>query len=84
MAFPVLNVAANQVYSVFLMCNGQVTNTAATGIPTGLPQTGYGQQPWLNAQLIRVLLSAGSVLLVIGLGDLGSYFIIGRRREALQ
>jgi len=24
------------------------------------------------------------VLLVIGLGGLGSYFIIGRRREALQ
>jgi hypothetical protein len=79
-----LNVAANQVYSVFLMCNGQVTNTAATGIPTGLPQTGYGQQPWLNAQLIRVLLIVGSVLLVIGLGGLSSYFIIGRRREALQ
>jgi hypothetical protein len=79
-----LNVAANQVYSVFLMCNGQVTNTAATGIPTGLPQTGYGQQPWLNAQLIRVLLIVGSVLLVIGLGGLGSYFIVGRRREALQ
>lgn len=79
-----LNVAANQVYSVFLMCNGQVTNTAATGIPTGLPQTGYGQQPWLNAQLIRVLLIVGSVLLVIGLGGLGSYFVIGRRREALQ
>lgn len=79
-----LNVAANQVYSVFLMCNGQVTNTAATGIPTGLPQTGYGQQPWLNAQLIRDLLIAGLALLVIGLGGLASYFIIGHRREALQ
>jgi Domain of unknown function (DUF4397)/Bacterial Ig-like domain (group 3) len=77
-----LNESANQVYSIFLMCNGQVTNTAATGVPVALPQTGYGSMPfWQNPFAARALLILGALLLLIGLGGFGSYLAFSRRRN---
>ncbi len=77
-----LNESANQVYSIFLMCNGQVTNAAATGVPVALPQTGYGPATpfWMSPIASRALLALGALLLLIGLGGFGSYFVIARRR----
>ncbi len=81
-----LNVAANQVYSVFLMCNKQVSNAAAVGVPTGLPQTGNGPQAhaWLTPQLVTILFIVGALLLLVGLGGLSSYFFVGRRRDEVS
>ena len=76
-----INESANQVYSIFLMCNGQVTNGAATGVPVSLPQTGYGPQTWLTPVEANALLIAGALMLLIGLGGFGSYFAIARRRN---
>jgi hypothetical protein len=77
-----LSESANQVYSIFLMCNGQVTNTAATGVPVALPQTGYGSMPfWQNPIAARALLILGALLLLIGLGGFGSYLAFSRRRR---
>ncbi|HEY7973713.1 MAG TPA: hypothetical protein VID72_00085, partial [Ktedonobacterales bacterium] len=77
-----LNESANQVYSIFLMCNGQVTNAAAAGVPVALPQTGYGPTPfWLSPLASRALLLVGALLLLLSLGGFGSYFVIARRRN---
>jgi len=77
-----INESANQVYSIFLMCNGQVTNTAATGVPVKLPQTGYGSTPfWMNPVAARALLIIGALILFLGLGGFGAYFAFGRRRS---
>ena len=77
-----LNVSANQVYSIFLVCNSQVTNAAATGIPNALPQTGYGHAAqWLTPQEITILLIIGVILLLGGALSLGSYLVIVRRRN---
>ncbi len=77
-----INESANQVYSIFLMCNGQVTNTAATGVPVKLPQTGYGSTPfWMNPVAARALLIIGALILFLGLGGFGSYLAFARRRN---
>jgi hypothetical protein len=76
-----LNVSANQVYSIFLMCQSQVTNAAATGVPNALPQTGYGRLPFTLTPLeIKILLIVGALLLLAGTVGFGSYFVIARRR----
>ncbi len=77
-----LNESANQVYSIFLMCNGQATNAAATGVPVALPQTGYaGPATWLTPREVTILLLVGGIMLLLGLGGFGSYMVITRRRN---
>jgi hypothetical protein len=75
-----LKLEANQVYSIFLLCNGQAVNAAAAGVPQSLPQTGYG--PWLTTQDITILLIVAVLLLLAGSVGFGSYAIIMRRRNS--
>ncbi len=76
-----LNLAANQIYSVFLLCNGQVNEPETAGIPLALPQTGYGDnEP--NWVLIAVVLG---ILPLIGGGiGWGTAQVVIRRRHATR
>jgi hypothetical protein len=71
-----LNVAANQVYCVFVFDSGAIANAKAAGVPTGLPQTGQPAPTlwWVWALAGRLGLSA--------LGGAG-YLVMTPRRKVL-
>lgn len=79
-----VTVAANQVYSVFLMCNTKAVNAAAAGIPSGLPQTGYDPHLTALSMWSVALMVVGGLLLLTGGVGFGSYAVLARRRRSLS